>query len=383
MADSEPTKTKFMLELLKSDKLNEKQKAKFLELSIQELERMDSGTELAKKAWAEIKKLKEEILNTKINSSITDGIGIKLRDTQLNDNKIIYRPHNPLKTNEFLSLFKRPKLGFKELMHPPDDDFSLQMYLSKVKKHDVLASEFNQDQVNTNFSDYINYILREDVIKFVKYISNIRLEKYDEIGKHPIELDADYRNKVNEFKRNYRIGTGKTYTNLKEFVITYLDEKREDYSSRKKNIKYFFKTDRVGSSFKNEAHFLTYWPSLKQGLQLIMRDCLEWSNSNDDCIELEFSCTTHHKERLTVLKITDIGSVLKKPTQNLKEDMLNNKAYQIFFRSLCDWEIRFKHNGEGLSMQMLVKSRKTQEPVLENYEDQIQGFTHILKFYHA
>lgn len=372
-----------MLELLKSGKLNEKQKAKFLDLSIRELEQMESGGELAKKAWEEVEKLRKEIGDPQKKSSIVEDISKQARRDETSINPIFLRPHNPLKTNEFLSLFKRPKLGFKELMHPPDDDFSLQVYLSKVKKHDVLASEFNQEQVNTNFNNYINYILREDVIKFIKYISNIGLEKFEEIGKHPIELIADYRNKVNKFKRDYRIGTGKTYTNLEEFVITYIDEKVREYSSKNKDIKYYFKTDRVGSSFSNEAHFLTYWPSLKQGLQLIIRDCLEWSNSNDDCIEFEFSCTTHHKERLTVLKITDVGSVLKKPPQSFKEDMLNNKAYQIFFRSLCDWEIRFNHDGEGLSLQILVKGRKIQEPVLENYEDQIQGFTHILKFYHA
>lgn len=378
------SKTGFMLELLNSGSLSEAQKLKFLELSIQELKEMESGGELAKKAIEMVEQLREEVggKSEKKESTVEEAIVVtkevskKSKKSKVEERHWYEKIHNPKKTSDFLLLFKKANSGFKELMHPPDNDrLNLVNYLDKIKSHPIIS-----EGRDVEHSMHINYALRQEVKDLIRTFEKEGLDFWYKNKKHPYGKSDSYTKKINNFKANYRFGAlDETYSNLKNVIKNIVDF-AEAYrvGDKNKSINLEF-----GEDFLENSFFSTYIPAFKNGLNILIGDILQWSNYDKTIIDLRCYCTCYDEDYVTKIILIDYGSVLMKPPSDLKKDYMEKKVYLNHFRSLCDWEIDFIYKNEAYKLEMLSDDVSFSEPRLSTINQKIIGFTHIFKFYHG
>lgn len=370
MADSEPTKTKFMLELLKSDKLNEKQKAKFLELSIQELERMDSGTELAKKAWAEIKKLKEEIKSDAKKGVEKRGSGDIQADNEL-------KPHQPKNTTLFLNKFETDGNGLRELTHTPSDLDAMDINLLKEKAFASLNELKNQNKL---IHRWVYTAATKVVIEFFKitrtYAPREKRYPYGEFGGNEA-----YTKQANDFKSNYRYSVeGEGYSVLRNSMTIAFNKYINNQNS---SCRLEFAQEQV--LFDDICNLLTWIPAFVSGINTIFSQINERLDDGKGAI-VKVSAKKKKKDganNYVQLLIIHKGSTANKPADKIFKKYAQSSIYSEYFRSLCDWSIEFnkKDTLENYRLNLLNNFEIFGSEEIQQINEMPEGFTHILTFY--
>ena len=286
--------------------------------------------------------------------------------------------HNPKNTIEFLRLFKfEDGSGFKELVHDTNfSNYSPEMILKKVKTHpNFISSKFGERVVGFK---PIHAFVQMKTKELINLFETIGLNFIKITGDHPYEHDQEYTRFTKNFKKSYRYGSGKEFTNLKEQILQIANQ--EKYKTSFLIEKILFKPN--PQKFEIRANFFAWTDSIGFGIHYIFDGIKDHGNisgnpysADEKTIEIE--CWKSEEEKSIYLSILDKDSI-GGDSQRTLSDYSNSNPFKLYFRSLCDWSVEGDFDGGSFRLEILNEGdHKSIVPL----EKKVGGYKHILKFY--
>lgn len=360
----------FIKELLEDKKINQNQRERIFELASKEISIEGSLEE-------RVQKIEEIIFNQRAEPILSKLEGTIAREKGTAPPK--NAPHKPRDTANFLMEFKRDDSGLKELVHEPNEEIDLSKVLKNAKSSPYLSYDFFKRP--SNYS--VNFGAKEGTKELIKSFEDIGIPFWKETKIFPFGTNGsvDYTKEGKEFKKNYRIGSERDgYSHLKSM----LEDDCKKHLHSDVNI-HFLPDER---SFNLRAHFFTWIPFLRKGIQRILTDCKqERTNQNRDNQTVEFELIRNTDDRTRTLSIIDVGSIGQTPPELfLEQKQRGSKMFNKTFRSLCDWSVEFYFEQEDKSyrVNLLTPIEKySKDNVIVEIKTKPKGFTHLLTFYDA
>jgi protein-arginine kinase activator protein McsA len=356
----------FVTSLLEDKRIKSNHKEKLFKLTVEEIKKhVDVDKDLIKR----VENLEETIKKESHENTIMGT-----------DTLQRVHSHEPLNTFEFLRLFKYVDgSGFKELVH--DTDFRIikpEQILNKVKSH----PNFINSELGIKATDY------KPIHSFVQIETRILIEKFEkeglpyikETGKHPYGNHKGYTEFVENFKKKYRFGSGREYSQLSKKIADIVGRKK--YND-------FFKTDNIVFKpdlrrFDIRSNFLTWTVSVEVGIGFIL-DGIKDHSCGEGCMSskrIEFECTKDTINNKLTIELLDVDAKAKEDPQNILAKFRNSNLYRFIFRSLCDWSVEFDMEGGSYCLNILNSDNnieKNNSIVLLSNE--VGGFKHVLRFF--
>lgn len=359
----------FIKELLEDKKLNQNQRERILELASKEISLEGSLEE-------RIQKIEEIVFDESLslsNQNSTKNSKIKSTDKHKN------APHKPRDTANFLMEFKRDNSGLKELVHEPNEEMDLLKILEKAKKSPFLSYDYYKEPSRYSVNFGVKNGAKELIARFE--MAGIPFWQESKIFPFGTNGSINYTKMGLNFKKNYRIGSERNgYFHLKSMLED--DCKKQLVTDA---IIDFLPDER---SFNLRAHFFTWIPMLRNGIQEILKDCQqERINQKRNSQAIQFELTRNTDNRTRTLSIIDVDSVGQTPPDLfLEQKQTGSKMFKTNFRSLCDWSVEFYFEQENKSyrINLLTPIEKySKDNVIVEINTRPKGFTHLLTFYDA
>jgi hypothetical protein len=140
-------------------------------------------------------------------------------------------------------------------------------------------------------------------------------------------------------------------------------------------------------TFNLSAHFFTWIPFLRAGIQQILKDCeQERKNQKREFQTIHFKLTRNAEKRTRTLSITDVGSISETSPFDFLKIKQVSKMFTYMFRSLCDWSVEFYFEQEDKSYKVNLLTtidNYCKDNVIVEINAKPIGFTHFLTFYDA
>lgn len=360
-------KYNFILELVRGNKLSSSQKDRLLELSALEFKRGASEFDERLSKIEEV--LKEEILE----------------ENQSEDNKVKPLPR-PKETYELLSFFSSTDGGIKNLTHSFNYGYiSYDDLMQKCKE------EFNEGKIKYPnvpipllrrieefaFSEKPNWYIKrgkEKHFKTLGWSSPEFVEWYKTNKIHPVEHAYYNTEMIIPFKETIQVRAD--LGNL----INIINELSENVFENAITVNI--------RETVNSAQFYTDVDQLGSAIYYIFIAIKNISLKNFcDTVEIDFEID--QETRMKLLKITHIDSTTNKSINDF--DFLGGdlKSVREQLWGLCNYDIMARFNEGSYRKIILSDNSKEFEKINNNWigknysinDNDIKGFTHILKFY--
>lgn len=359
----------FIKELLEDKKIQQYQRERILELASKEISNDGTLEERVKK----IEKIVFEETPSLFNQISSENSEKKTTDNLKN------APHKPRDTANFLMEFKRDDSGLKELVHEPNEEINLLKILEKAKNSPYLSYDFYKKP--SKYS--VNFGVKNGAKELISSFEEVGIPFWQKNKIFPFGKNGStsYTKVGLNFKKNYRIGSEREgYSNLKNM----LEDDCKKQLATNANIN-FLPDER---SFNLRAHFFTWIPILRNGIQQILRDCeQERINQKRESQTILFELTRNIDDRTRTLSIIDVDSVGQTPPDIfLEQKQTGSILFKSNFRSLCDWSVEFYFEQEDKSyrINLLTPIEKySKNNLIVEINTKPKGFTHLLTFYDA
>ena len=339
-------------------------------------------------------KIFEEINN--IKKILMDGIGPVKPPVESGRKE---NPHTPRSTAIFLSNFKydndsrlkelihRPDesykidSGLKELIHKPDEftDYqNLNDLLLKVKNHPALSSAFGYRN-KSNFES-IHLEVRSAAISLIKEFETvIRSQEKGQVI-HPFAQSPVFRQYAEDFKRNFRFGSGEFDTKLSSVIKTAaigtISSFKYDLILDQENV------------FDIKASFFSWLPSLRRSITHIFNEINTHSNINgtktfEGKKIIRVTANVNHDSEMIEVNISDELSISSNAPVKVLEN-LRNSSLQLDknLKALCNWSVFMDFENVGYELRVLSDKRNEWEiePIVK-LDSPNNAFINKLSFY--
>lgn len=332
-----------------------------------------------------------------ISSEVDLGLGKDEQKTSMNKYKKVKYIHNPKKLVELLSIFTQNNNPLKYTTHSWDmgqlegkwenyDDFIKQLSSEwkKISKgikqikpqlHAKISNFlFNKELGATKDNKKVYWGIHN---KFQFGWSSPELKEWIDNGNDPFTflLPKDKRKTIDN----------KNIDRFKDLVHVFKNEiEIRAEGKRFKQLLKEIKKKKLGSEFKvvfdksiDGVEFYTDVDHLKQGLEKIFDEMAirtEFPN-------IKISASKNIEDGYIDVRIVHIDSYPDKESSELVEEINNGDFSDIkkSFESLCDWSIETKCEDGQFKIDYLKTDEK--EVICEESKEELQGFTHILRFY--
>jgi hypothetical protein len=358
----------FIKELLTDKKLNQNHRERILELA---------SKEISLEGTLEERVLKIEEIVFDGSLSLSNLISSENNKKPPTDNRKNAR-HKPRDTANFLMEFKRDDSGLKELVHEPNEEIDLLKILEKAKNSPFLSYDYYKKPSKHSVSFGVRNGAKELIASFEEI--GIPFWKESKIFPFGTNGSSAYTKAGKSFKKNYRLGVERDgYSNLKKMLE---DDLKKHLDS---DAKVCFLPD--NRAFNLRAHFITWIPFLRNGIQQILKDCeQERKNQKRKFQTIQFELTRNTENRTRTLSITDVGSISETSPFEFLKIKQECKMFKSMFRSLCDWSVEFFFEQEDKSYRINLLTtieNYSKDNVIVEINTKPNGFTHLLTFYDA
>lgn len=308
-------------------------------------------------------------------------------------------PHTPRSTAIFLSNFKYDNDSrLKELIHSPDElhnidsgikegdnkpdevknDAFLNDLLLTVKNHPALSSAYGFDN-KSNFES-IHLEVRSAVIILIKEFQKVLSNQQKGKVNHPFAQSPAFRRYAEEFKRNFRFGSGEFDTKLSSVIKT---AAIGTISSFKYDL--IFDQENV---FDIKASFFSWLPSIRRSITHIFNEINTHSNINGSKTfegkkTIRVIANVYHDSEMIDVIISDELSISSNAPVKVLKDLRNSSlALDINLKALCNWSVFMDFGDEGYELRVLSDKRNEWEiePIVK-LDSPNNAFINKLSFY--
>jgi hypothetical protein len=382
------SKSDFVKNLLKDNKINAQQREKVFHLVARDFVTSDS----------ELKRVSEEINGRKEVSHLIKRIEkIESSLSELkNKEKMLLKPirlqkkspeHNPKHVADFMSLFNQ-RAGLKYLTHDYDEDsvFDVNEFLKaafrvfekETKRLNIppslwrIVKQFAFDSKQTEWTS-ISIDYKKDIPLKIGWATPELRNWSKQNHLHPIR-NEEYKKIINDFKRITRIESSNLEKLIDAALVTSFGNEIENFKIEKINL--------------SKADFYTHVNFLKIAFNTIFEEIIKRSDSkrkkeitikykrdiSDDGYHLRKILITHHKSFPT----KELEVLLKEWQEKGNMGNIKEKLY-----GYCHWSVETMIDDVPTKVNIL-KEKGTPEYEIIKYETEElkEGFTHILTFYY-
>jgi hypothetical protein len=203
-------------------------------------------------------------------------------------------------------------------------------------------------------------------------------------NQHPFERDKEYTDFAKNFKKKYRFGSGRDYTELANLILNIANDEKYQHIISPNNIE--FLPDR--RKFDIRANFFTWMPSIRNGIYFFLEGVKDHGNIKGDTFQPEdktvkIECWKKPDEKVLFVSFLDQGTVVKRPKEKVLHSLQKSPALNRYFWSLCDWHVEADFEEDKSCRLKVLEKRENKnsnkEIIFLNQE--VGGFKHVLKFY--
>jgi hypothetical protein len=145
--------------------------------------------------------------------------------------------------------------------------------------------------------------------------------------------------------------------------------------------------------FNIRANFLTWQPSIYNGIRYIAQGIADHSNFNGEPLvnlnekKILIEVVKMKSENLNFIEFTifDVDSISVIQSDTLLQFLKGSSPYKLDFRNLCDWVVEcdfIEEPPKRFNLLLAPEFLKTQNEI-EDLPSKVGGFKHIIRFYDA